>query len=180
MPPPLHRILVIGTSCSGKSTLARRLGAALHAPVIELDELHWEPNWQERPRTEFRRLVAEATAGPAWIADGNYQLIRDDLWPRATHVVWLDYSLPRLLWRGLKRSLRRSFEGESVCNGNRESLRRTFLSQDSILLWILKTHHRRRAEFAALRQSGQHPQLEWLIFRDPRSTAVWFRALSKP
>lgn len=168
-----QRILVIGTSCSGKTTFSRRLGEALQLPVVELDQFHWAPNWQEAPRAEFVRRAGDATSGPAWIADGNYQSIRETLWPRATHVVWLNYRWSLVLWRGLKRSLRRSLTGEELWHGNRESLRRTFCSHDSILLWIITTHRRRQAEFTAVRQSGEYPQLQWIEFRDPGSADSW-------
>jgi adenylate kinase family enzyme len=36
------RILVIGNSGSGKSSLAERLGALMHAPVFDLDLIHWK------------------------------------------------------------------------------------------------------------------------------------------
>ncbi|ASC70268.1 Shikimate kinase [Halomicronema hongdechloris C2206] len=58
----LKRIVAIGSSCSGKSTLARRLSTRLGLKHIELDELHWQPNWQERDDNEFRSLVATAVA----------------------------------------------------------------------------------------------------------------------
>jgi hypothetical protein len=38
------RTLVIGNSSSGKSRLAEGLGALIHAPVFDLDLIHWTPN----------------------------------------------------------------------------------------------------------------------------------------
>lgn len=38
-----NRVVIIGTSCSGKTTLAGTLAAALATPHIELDALHWLP-----------------------------------------------------------------------------------------------------------------------------------------
>jgi adenylate kinase family enzyme len=180
MPPgdmTRQRILVIGTSCAGKTTFARRVGSILQAPVVELDELHWAENWQEKPDEQFVQLVREATSAPAWIADGNYSVVRDVLWPQATVVIWLNYGLLRVLWRGLRRSLRRSLTREGLWHGNHESLRRTFLSRDSILLWIITTHGRRRIEFAELRRSGAYPQLEWIEFSDPKAAERWLREL---
>ncbi|MDE2841397.1 MAG: AAA family ATPase, partial [Chloroflexota bacterium] len=58
----MERVVVVGTSCSGKTTLARQLSRALGAPHIELDAIHWKPNWQSRPAEEFRQLVSEAVA----------------------------------------------------------------------------------------------------------------------
>ena len=40
-----ERINVVGTSCSGKSTLARALAERLNAPYIELDAIFWDRDW---------------------------------------------------------------------------------------------------------------------------------------
>jgi len=54
----MRRIAVTGTSGSGKSTVARILGARLGLPVVELDALFWGPAWTE-PRSEERRVGKE-------------------------------------------------------------------------------------------------------------------------
>lgn len=117
--------------------------------------------------TEFLRLVDAATTGKRWVAAGNYSPARELLWNRATVIVWLDLSLPRVLLRGLRRSLQRIFDGEPLFHGNRETLRRTFFSRESILWWIVTTFHRRRREFAELRSTGRFHHLTWLHVRTP-------------
>ncbi|HKS92649.1 MAG TPA: hypothetical protein VJQ83_12025, partial [Tepidiformaceae bacterium] len=57
------RIVVVGPSCSGKSTLAEQLGAALDLPYVELDALFWRPNWTEPEDEEFAAQLRDATAG---------------------------------------------------------------------------------------------------------------------
>jgi adenylate kinase family enzyme len=42
---PYKRIVVIGTTSSGKSTLAKQLAEKIGGDYIELDALYWEPNW---------------------------------------------------------------------------------------------------------------------------------------
>ena len=49
-----RRIAVVGTSGSGKTTLARRLAQRLGIPHVELDALHWEPDWTPAPRDVSR------------------------------------------------------------------------------------------------------------------------------
>jgi tRNA uridine 5-carbamoylmethylation protein Kti12 len=39
----LTRVVVVGTSCSGKTTLARRLARILATEHVELDSLYWGP-----------------------------------------------------------------------------------------------------------------------------------------
>ncbi|MBI1774678.1 MAG: hypothetical protein HYR63_04960 [Proteobacteria bacterium] len=63
-PERLQRVVVIGTSCSGKTMLARRLTEILGRRRVELDALNWGPNWIARPKEEFRRLIEEATSPP--------------------------------------------------------------------------------------------------------------------
>ena len=173
------RTLVVGVSCAGKSTFARRLAGISGARWIELDELFWSERWQPKSKEEFARLVAEATAGPAWIADGHYGRGRDVLWPQAERLIWLNYGKPRVLWRSLKRSIRRCLAREPLWHGNRETFRKTFLSMDSILLWVYTTFERRRRELTALRESGAYPNLEWIEFAHPRQAERWLRSLEQ-
>jgi adenylate kinase family enzyme len=178
--PSEPRIVVVGTSAVGKSTLARVLAVHARAPYVELDELRWSSDWREKSDEEFRGLTDAATAGARWVADGNYGIIRDLLWPRANLVVWLNFGLGRTLWRGLRRSVDRTLRRTELWHGNRESWRRTFLSRDSILLWIVTTHARRRHEFEQLRSSGTYPNLEWVELRCPADVQRWLDQLGAP
>jgi len=177
-PPPSPRIVVVGSSCAGKTTFAGALAAARGCARIELDELHWSRDWTPKPQAEFLRLVQAAAAGEAWIAAGNYSPSRPLLWPRATTIVWLDFDLPRVFWRGLRRTVRRGLTRERLYHDNVESLWRGFLSRESILLWILTTFHRRRREYAALHASGEFTHLTWHRVRDPREANALLRVLA--
>lgn len=78
----LRRIVVVGTTGSGKSTLARTLAQRLNVPHVELDALHWEPNWRQAAPPVFRERTAHALAGEGWVVDGNYSVVRDLTWSR--------------------------------------------------------------------------------------------------
>lgn len=56
------RIIIMGTGCSGKTTLARKFAGILGVPHIQLDAIHWKPDWVSRPREEFRQLTIEAVS----------------------------------------------------------------------------------------------------------------------
>jgi hypothetical protein len=74
-----------------------------------------------------------------------------------TAVVWLDYGFRVVFLRALRRTIRRSIRSEHLWHGNRESIRRAFLSRESILLWAATTHRRRRAPFRQLRSDNLFP-----------------------
>lgn len=161
------RCVVIGTSGAGKSTFAQALSNATQSPYIELDALYWGPQWQAVAPEQFRHAVMAATRGECWIADGNYSAVRDVLWSRATHVVWLNYGrwtvFSRVLWRTVGRGVMRT----QLSHGNRESLRMAFLSRDSILLWSWSTFRKNRLKFAHLRQQPDFAHLQWTEINHP-------------
>ena len=175
--PQPARIVVVGTSGSGKTTLARQIGAALDIPHVELDALHWGPNWTETPADELRASLIAATPGPEWVVDGNYSKARPALWPRANTIVWLDYSLPVLVWRILKRTLGRVFLRTELWNGNRESFRQSFFTRNSIIYWVFATYKRRRKEYPELFARPENAHLTIIRHATPRETRRWLNKL---
>ena len=173
------KIIVIGTSGSGKSTLAAELARVLHLPRTELDALYWGPGWAPNPTAQFLADVQAAAAGERWVMDGNYSAARELIWPRATHIVWLNYSRPRVFAQVLRRTVRRGWSRAPLWAGNRESLRKAFLSRDSILLWSLTTFTKNRRRYAALQGSGAYPQAQWVELRTPQQVSAWVADLAR-
>ncbi|MDQ4075200.1 MAG: adenylate kinase [Chloroflexota bacterium] len=171
-----QRIVVIGTSGSGKTTLAQKLSHCLDLPHVELDALHWEPDWQMAPIEQFRQRVRRAVADESWVVDGNYSKVRDVIWSRADMVVWLDYPLTVILRRLLGRSLRRVIWQEELWGGNREGWRQ-LLSRDSIILWALGTYHRRRREYPELFAKPEYAHLSVIHLASPNETDQWLEEI---
>jgi len=101
----MRRILVIGNSGGGKSTLARNLGEKLGLPVIHLDVLFWKPGWVERDRDEYRASVVEALAAPEWICDGNFTSTFGMRMALSDTIIWIDRSRFLCLFRAIKRAI---------------------------------------------------------------------------
>ena len=177
-PYSFQRIAIVGTSCSGKTTFARSLSAILGFPHIELDALHWLPCWEERPLDDFRKVVGKETSREQWVSDGNYSKVRDIVWGRATDVIWLNYPFPLVFSQALKRTIKRAITGEELFSGNRESLRMTFFSKESILLWILKSYKRNRIRYRAFQQSPEWGHLKFREFRKPREASIFLTQCS--
>lgn len=104
----MQRIMIIGCSGTGKSTLARRLGDRLGLPVVHLDALFWEPGWKQARTEVFQARVAEAIRGERWVTDGLYNSKTFPLrLPRADTIIWLHQ--PR--WLRLRRVIGRTLSG---------------------------------------------------------------------
>jgi adenylate kinase family enzyme len=171
------RVVVVGSTGSGKTTLARQLSRLLDVPHTELDALNWEANWTAAPTDVFRQRTQDALKEDTWVVDGNYSAVRDLVWPRATVLIWLDYPLRVLLWRLLRRTLRRTLGKEELWNGNRERFITQFLSRDSLFVWLFRTYWRRRHTFPLAFEQPEHSHLEVVILRSQSETHDWLSGL---
>ena len=171
------RIVILGTTGSGKTTLSRRLSQLLSVPMIELDAIRHGPNWTETPDDIFRERVAASLTTEGWIVDGNYSMARDIIWPRATTLIWLDYSFPLVFWRLFRRTMTRGIMRKKLWNDNTEDLWRHFLTKDSLFLWAFRTHWSRRKSLAAALDSPEYNAIEVLRFKSARETRHWLERI---
>ena len=127
-----ERIVVLGSSGSGKTVLARELAERLGVPHVELDALRFAEDWVEVPDEVFIERIAAFTEGDAWVVDGNYsRTAHNPRWDRAQTIVWLD--LPRL-WLAAAAA-----HGAARCGTATARRSATPSRRDSILLWFLRT-----------------------------------------
>ena len=163
------RIVVVGTSGAGKTTLTRRIAALLELPHIELDAINWQSGWRDltrHDRGEFVRRVNEAIEAEAWVVDGNYGPVRDRVWQRATHLVWLDYERPVIMARVISRTLVRAVLRTELWAGNRERWRQ-MLRPSHPIRWAWNTWERRRRETAERLAQWECAHLVVLRLRRP-------------
>src|SRR2546428_708395 len=174
----MRRVSVVGGSCSGKTTFGRRLAEILGVPFVELDALNWEANWTMADVATFQQRIRAATAGEAWVVDGNYggRGARDIVWPKADTVVWLDLPLLTTLVRMWQRTTDRIRRREKLWGGNQETIRNTFFSRESLFVWALTTHRRRRRNFAALMARPEFAHIEFHRLRSGAEAERWLEA----
>ena len=174
------KVSVVGSSCSGKTTFARRLAAALESPRIELDALYWKAEWEPRPEDEFRSKVAQAIGAERWVVDGNYRTRLQGLVANeATAVVWLDYSFPRVFGRALRRTCRRVFTRERIYSGNVETFAQAFFSRDSILWWVIVSWRKNRRQIGELARRPAARPPGFVAFRHPREAEAWLQRIER-
>lgn len=171
-----QRVWICGLSGSGKTTVARRLAAILGVPHVELDALHWRhrPDWGMPSDEEFLPEVREATAGDAWVVEGNYSRSRDIFWPRVELMVWLDLPLRTACWRVFLRTLRRIRSKDQLLWGvQRETVRNALLTWDGLVLWNLRVHRRRQRTYTGLMHEARVRGSEVVQLRSQRDVDVW-------
>jgi adenylate kinase family enzyme len=140
-----RRIVVVGSSCAGKSTLGERLAGLLGVPFVELDALHWKPGWQESTDEEFVPKLAAATESDGWVVAGSYHRVATKVvWPRAQTIIWLDLPLPLTLARIVRRSWRRWRRKELLWGTNTEKFWSQFKLWDSTSLITFSIRNQRR------------------------------------
>ena len=99
-----RRILVVGCSGGGKSTLSLKIAERFGLSYISLDrDVRWLPGWMQRDRVEQRNIIASRILEDRWIMDGTSPSTFDIRLPRTEVVVWV--RMPRLLciWGAISR-----------------------------------------------------------------------------
>jgi adenylate kinase family enzyme len=102
----VKRVAVLGPGASGKSTLALRLGELTGLPIIELDNIFWQPGLAAMPRGQWITVQQNLIEKDAWIMDGDlgpYDAVEVRL-RTADTIIFLDFSVLRCAWRALRRS----------------------------------------------------------------------------
>jgi adenylate kinase family enzyme len=147
------RIVIVGSTGAGKSTLAQLLANRLSLEYVNSDGLIWSDNWT--PVSVADRLVRFTAAAEkeAWVLDASClnldnpkRLEHPVIAKRATTVIFLDLPWLVVFWRLFLRTVLRSWTQEALWGTNcHESFRMSFCSRDSILCWFFTSFlkHRR-------------------------------------
>lgn len=176
----MRRISVVGSSGSGKTTMARELSRLLGVPFAEIDAFNWGPNWTEATPEDLRKKVEEVIAGDAWVIDGNYHnRIGTMVWDRADTVVWLNPPKRKVMWRSFTRTVRRASSGEELWNGNRETWDnlKFWRGEESILVWAWTAYPRRQKCYEAAMADPQWTEMVFYRLRTNRDVKRFLRSV---
>ena len=145
-----------------------------------MDRLFWGPHWVKPTDDQFFEKLNAALNTPNWILDENYDRSVLIKWKNVTSVIWVDYSLPRTLLQAMRRVFTNwwfkkglGFDGE-----NRESLRKSFFSHDSILLWTIKTFKSNRRRYEARMQDPEYRHISFFRLRSPTDVDRFLESLT--
>jgi len=170
LPHRPRRVLVAGTTASGKTTLAARISEALGVRHVEIDALFHGPAWT--PRETFEAEVEAFSVQPGWVTEWQYSAVRERLAQRADLVVWLDLRRATVMRRVVQRTVRRRLCRQVLWNGNIEPRLWTVVTdREHIVRWAWSTHHKSAQRIAAVQQ--QRPRLVMVRLRDRHAVEQW-------
>ena len=176
-----ERILILGRTGSGKTTLARELAAALGMPHVELDSLYFGPDFSRAPLSLLRERTSAAIAGDRWVTDGNKRAVRDLVWPRADTIIWLDYPFYVSLWRLAKRARTRTsaLSAQAAQTGRRAGLPKQMLAAARGVLTALRSHRGQRRQYPRMFAQPANQHLAVARLRSPRATRQWMARVTE-
>ncbi|MEK4511985.1 DNA topology modulation protein [Paenibacillus anaericanus] len=97
------KIMIIGSSGSGKSTFSREIGELLKLPVYHLDAYFWKPGWIQTPHEEWENFNTRLVTKEEWIIDGHYGRTVEIRMQAADVIIFFDLSPWITTYRVIKR-----------------------------------------------------------------------------
>lgn len=177
----MKRINIVGTSGSGKSTLGRALASKVNAPFYEMDALYWRANWQGVSDEVLFSDLRMVTGQSSWVLDGNYNRTVPIKWANVDTVIWVDYSFIRTFYQATKRAIIRVVTKAELWpgTGNKESFRRTFMSKESVLLWMINHHASNRDRYEKMMASEEYQHIRFIRVRTPKQARQLLDGINK-
>lgn len=148
------KIAVMGFSGSGKSTLAKQLSEYYNIPLLYLDCVNFEKNWELRDREECRKIVAEFMRNESWVIDGNYsEFCQPERLDQADKIIILQYNRFVCMRGAFKRNI--EYKGkvrESMSDGCVERMDKWFF------FWVVFNQYsrQRKKHFRDIKEKYPH------------------------
>lgn len=169
---PFHRIAILGTTGSGKTTLAKVLGGLLEIPVISLDNLKKDGDGNTIDTESFLHRLESIVSDNSWIIDGGYKVTHSTILKNAQAAIWLDYPLGIILSRRAKRN----FEQRPLFYSTYPSVfARRFINLSHVMKNTVWKHYQLRKTYPHLFRD--FPHLHLFHFTHPNQMQKWLKNL---
>jgi len=161
----MKRILIIGSSGAGKSTFSKKLAKKLKTNNIHLDHLFWLPEWKERNKEDFDKLLAKELIKDRWIMDGNYHRTLSKRLRYADTVIHLDYNRGICLYRAIKRWFLKKEKQAPDCS-HKFSLG---------FFWFILYQYPKAYKIKSKLYKQNFPKVKWIILKSPKQAETFLK-----
>jgi adenylate kinase family enzyme len=101
----MEKIVIIGPSGAGKTTLAKALSRILRMKVFHMDRFFWKPNWEREDSDTRMELLEKFIMDKRWIIEGSYFRLFESCLDEADTIIFLDIHPFLCLQRIIKRHI---------------------------------------------------------------------------
>jgi adenylate kinase family enzyme len=154
----LNRAVVIGSSGSGKTTVARKLAEVLDVPHLEMDSVFHRYGLADEAHDHFLPTLDAFSDRLRWVMDGNYTShgVRDVVWPKADTFVWIDLPRRTVMSRVVRRTVRRTLLREELWPGVYEPMSNLYSLDpyQNIIVWTWTRHGHVREKYETAATDG--------------------------
>ncbi len=168
------KILVLGGSGTGKTTVCRELGDKLNITTLHLDSVYWKKNWANISKVEFNQYMKKfLTKHKSWVIDGNYSnnLHFKYRLDSADIIIFLDFGTQLSLQGIHKRA--HDFKHQTrtdMAEGCIEGI-------DQVFLQYVATYYKYRAKYLKAIISKYKTKKQVYIFKNRTELYKWYSSL---
>ena len=83
------------------------------------------------------------------------------------------------MWRLARRIFRRGLTREELWNGNKENILSQLFATESLFLWALKSHWRRRKSLPIAFQQPEYANIHVIRLRSPKAIREWLLSVAE-
>lgn len=164
-----NRIIIIGSSGSGKSYLAKRIAEVTKYPLIHLDNEFWKPEWIETPRDEWVEKQRKMICTEKWIIDGNYESTLELRFQACDAIIFLDINRLACIFSAIKRNGKKRTDLPDYC---KEKFNREFFD---FLKWTWAFSKRSKPKILALHR--KYEEKPFIVIKNRREKKKLLEAI---
>ena len=168
------KIVILGSSGTGKTTLCRKLGEKLNTNILHLDSVYWKKNWNNIDKDEFDQFMKSyLTKNKSWVIDGNYSNNKHFKYrlDAADVIIFLDFGTQVSLQGIYKRA------NEYKHRTRNDMAEGCIEGVDQVFLQYVAFYYKFRAKYLKAIVNKYKNKKQVLIFKNRTELYKWYNSL---